>query len=124
MEKKCYIPSELESLYLDNTVKIDKYQNHLDEIDSRAASRLIMGTYYHFCCVPNDDNEHQVYDQSGLGIFEKICLSLLTIPKFTHHIRMVMTNLDNVINCIKEGRVQLEDAMVITFTLEELIMYG
>lgn len=87
-----------------------------DDFTHDELSKILIGCYTkNNIELENLDNENVLFE-----ILDIICMKLLTIPKFSLHIRMSMENLESIKEIISEKKVRFNDILTIFLTKEEL----
>ena len=87
-----------------------------DDFTHDELSKILIGCYTkNNVELENLDNENVLFE-----ILDIICMKLLTIPKFSLHIRMSMENLESIKEIISEKKVRFNDILTIFLTKEEL----
>ena len=105
-----YIPIDIIGLFKQvDAGKLDPFYDH------ETAAKVILSVYHD---VMSAD------DPSGLGILSHIAMKLMTLPQYTLRARRVYENIEMLIEMIMGGHLTLIDAMMVSFTLEELQSYG
>jgi hypothetical protein len=105
-----YIPEDVIGLFKRvDAYEIDPFFNH------ETAAKVILSVYHD---AMNTD------DPSGLGILSHIAMKLMTLPQYTLRARRVYENIEMLIEMIMGGHLTLINAIMVSFTLEELQSYG
>jgi len=105
-----YIPDDIIGLFKRvDAGEIDPFCDH------EIAAKVILSVYHD---AMNTD------DASGLGILSHIAMKLMTLPQYTLRARRVYENVEMLIGMIMEGHLTLINAIMLSFTLEELRSYG
>lgn len=105
-----YIPHDIIGLFKRvDAGEIDPFCDH------EIAAKVILSVYQD---AMNTD------DQSGLGILSHISMKLMTLPQYTLRARRVYENIEMLIEMIMDGHLTLINAIMLSFTLEELRSYG
>ena len=87
-----------------------------DDFTHDELSKILIGCYTkNNIELENLDNVNVLFE-----ILDIICMKLLTIPKFSLHIRMSMENLESIKEIISEKKVRFNDILTIFLTKEEL----
>jgi len=105
---------------INRTEYIKMYNRYLDlendDFTHDELSKILIGCYTkNNIELENLDNENVLFE-----ILDIICMKLLTIPKFSLHIRMSMENLESIKEIISEKKVRFNDILTIFLTKEEL----
>ena len=86
------------------------------EFSHEELSEIILG-----CFSKNDKNlEDLEKDIVLFEILDIMCMKLITIPKFTLHIRMAMENLESIKELLLDKKVGICETLMIFFTKEEI----
>ena len=105
---------------INRTEYIKMYNRYLDlendDFTHDELSKILIGCYTkNNIELENLDNVNVLFE-----ILDIICMKLLTIPKFSLHIRMSMENLESIKEIISEKKVRFNDILTIFLTKEEL----
>lgn len=77
--------------------------------------KILIGSF-----ISNNNSEDEQNEISYINIIDYICMKLVGIPKYTHHIRMVMSNLEIVCELLKYKKVGGIEAIMILFSTDEI----
>ena len=105
---------------MNRTKYIDIYdrfcKSHEFEFTHEELSQIILG-----CFTKNDKNlEDLEHENVIFEILDIMCMKLITIPKFTLHIRMAMENLETIKELLLDKKIGICETLMIFFTKEEL----
>ena len=110
MSVAVYIPTDVIGLFKRvDSGEIEPFCNH------ETAAKVLISVYH---------DEMNNDDPSGLGILSHIAMKLLTIPLFTLRARRVYENIEMLVEMIMNDHITLINAVMISFTLDELKSYG
>jgi hypothetical protein len=107
------------NVYRNECIALYNRYLHLDNNDDYShdeLSKIVIG-----CFAKNNkelenlDNENVLFE-----ILDIMCMKLLTIPKFSLHIRMSMENLESIKEIISEKKVRFDVVLMIFLTKEEI----
>ena len=105
-----YIPEDVIGLFKRvDASELDPFYDH------ETAARVILSVYHD---AMNTD------DPSGLGILSHIAMKLMNLSQYTLRARRVYENIEMLIGMIMDGHLTLINAIMLSFTLEELQSYG
>jgi hypothetical protein len=102
--------SEYIALY-DRFMKLNDFEFSHDEL-----SKIVIGSF----TKNNQDLQDLEQENVLFEILDIMCMRLLTIPKFTLHIRMAMENLESIKELISDKKVGICDVIMIFFTKDEI----
>jgi hypothetical protein len=86
------------------------------EFNHEELSKIVLG-----CFVKNNKELQNLHKDNVLfEILDIMCMKLITIPKFTLHIRMAMENLETIKELLLDKKVGICQTLMIFFTKEEL----
>jgi len=73
-------------------------------------------------CITNNTEHLQDLKKENayIDIIDYLCMKLILIPKYTHHIRMLLTNLETIKELFASKRVELCETIMILFTMDEI----
>lgn len=87
-----------------------------DNFTHEELSKIVIGCYTkNNIELENLDNDNVLFE-----ILDIMCMKLLTIPKFSLHIRMSMENLESIKEIISEKKIKLNEILMIFLTKEEI----
>jgi hypothetical protein len=95
----------------DRYIQLDNFDFSHDEL-----SKIVIG------CFTKNNQDLQDLEQENVlfEILDIMCMKLLTIPKFTLHIRMAMENLESIKELLSDKKVGICDVITIFFTKDEI----
>ena len=77
--------------------------------------KILIGSF-----ISNNNSEDEQNKSSYINIIDYICMKLVGIPKYTHHIRMVMSNLEIVSELLVSKKVRGIETIMILFSIDEI----
>jgi hypothetical protein len=102
--------TEYIALY-DRFRQLDDFNFSHDEL-----SKIVIGSF----TKNNQDLQDLEQENVLFEILDIMCMKLLTIPKFSLHIRMAMENLESIKELISDKKVGICDIITIFFTKDEI----
>jgi hypothetical protein len=77
--------------------------------------KILIGSF-----ISNNNSEDEQNESSYINIIDYICMKLVGIPKYTHHIRIVMSNLETVSELLTSRKIGGIETIMILFSTEEI----
>jgi hypothetical protein len=86
------------------------------DFNNEELSKIVLGSF-----TKNNKNLENLNDEKVIfEILDIMCMKLITIPKFSLHIRMAMENLETIKELLLDKKVGMYQTLMIFFTKEEL----
>jgi hypothetical protein len=86
------------------------------DFNNEELSKIVLGSF-----TKNNKNLENLNDEKVIfEILDIMCMKLITIPKFSLHIRMAMENLETIKELLLDKKVGIYQTLMIFFTKEEL----